>query len=400
MLIITGNYKGQEYKEKMVSVKDAIDLFGIQILDRKKIEMISTRVKPDIHNGGEKHPNSVTVPLTVNLRNQNGSVELIYAQQRQRNPDNSFRYLPTHTDQTATPFVGKEIVINSISDMEMAIFYMVHPWCKSSPFVGPNPRWDLNLPEVKAQHEVAKLRILSDLQSQIFSWDENTLRTVAAGINMKRGKNTISIQSVDDKDANTLRIELVNMLNINPESFQKAATSAQTKLYGMIARAIDKRIFVQLGAGSNKHWAWGQDFGGESIVAIGALQPVAALRNYISTNLSEVIPTLKSALETKQINDFTETDEFAATFESLMADETEESVPVEEMTPQQMLDMIRPDLEIDGNVVSWIVDGQLVGGKALAKLDDPQSFEKEMLERLEPGKLTYNRVRNFFDKKQ
>lgn len=326
-LLIEGNINGQEYN-KPVSVKEFAKLLGLtELLEREKINIVQTKVKPDRLNGGHKHPESISLPCMFSATGPGGNtLQVRYYEQRVEKLQNGNRfydYNPKKTRNSKMPIVGKEIIANKIQNIELAMYYATHPKCRTSPFWRPGMEhyFEVDFPEKRAKKRASEMQRLVSVQASIFEMEERTLRMAAKGINLNiRGRHE-KVYNVDGLTLEELQVKMVDLAQKDLDQFVKQLESGEFKMYGFLNDALDKGIIkLSKPSSAGRYYEWTVGKGGR-ICNVGLNDnPVIVLRKYFIENMSSMVPVIKNHLAEKEVKGMASSPDVIENFEALLED--------------------------------------------------------------------------------
>lgn len=301
-LKLEGQYAGKKY-DGIISVQEAGKIFGIEeLVNRKTIQLRSTRFKPDKLNGGLKGPESVSFICNfqaVDSRGNNFTFRYYKsAVPRQDNGVSFTNYLPHNTNDSDMPFNGREIVINTLSQLELAIFYMLNPFCKTSPFhrQGSRHYYELFLPEQEAKKQSEALQLALRVQAKIFSLEIDELQILASGIVINKGGKASSVGAIKGRSIDELRVSLIQLAQTDMVQFEEQFNSGRFRMKGLLKMAVDNSIIVLSSPHtSGRTYSWKHN--NQNILTVpNHLNPPAELEKHFSKNLDTMVPLIRMRL--------------------------------------------------------------------------------------------------------
>lgn len=388
---------GKDQYDGPVTAKKIIDLFDLQDLKRNKIEFISNSVWDRVNNR-RAHPHSLNLKCQFVATTQAGDqIEITYYKQKVNKivgNNNVEEYIPHNTQDSKMPFVGSNIALNSITDLELALFYYLNPKCKSSPFRKPDEGflYDIHMPEKLAEEELGKRKALFEAQNLIYNLKGDDLKFLARGISIKTGPNTFrGISNVANLNDNEIRLQLIRLSEINHVSFMQQFRSGSTKVFGFLQSAIDERvIYLSRPHTAGQTWRWNENIGGHDIVNVPpGRSPVEVIRQYFLENMESIMPVIQENLGKKMLEGQANKPENISLFEKMLSNHKEETtvVPTIESSGKEIFDYLFDNgyiiLEKDegketGKV--YLTDrARLKVGNTLVKIKQTQVWQNEVI---------------------
>ncbi len=400
-LHVRGQLNDQFY-DKNLPVKEYAIAMGIpELIDRPSINLVSTRRKPDKLNGGWKAPESLSLPtLFTAVTPQGNNIQIRYYERmvpKQAPGGGLFDdFQPAFTNQSKVPFQGSDIVINSISNLEIALYYASHTKCKNSPFCPENSShlYEVYYPEKVARARATGMKRLIELQSRIFSMDERALRLAAKGVRIKVGPTAYQVHSVDSLTTDEVVVQMVELASRDLEQFAKQFESGEYKIYGFLNDAIDNGI-ITLGAphSNGRSYVWGDNQ--ETIVVVPhTANALAMLQTHFVSNMGTMMPLIKAKLEQKTASNLIVVPKNIAMFDELMtvgkpslSNLTENSPPDDIFAALFKHSLIGYDP--DDKCVRLIdKEGVPVKTKFVAKIDQETEWKKVALDRIKDAVMS------------
>ena len=190
MLAITGNLNGKPVEDQIISASDVIKLFNLPIskdaekivfeLDKKSKGVIA--INPV--DGSERFAyRSMLKPIaTGTYKNESYTVQ--YYNTRRQNNKGGYTYSPNRVD-----FMGKRHSINTDQDLEKAVFFLLHPWCKDSPLRNRNSisRYKLFSAEKESMLKIQEEERHAKLRDMVLQMDDARGIRIAKAISHKHG---------------------------------------------------------------------------------------------------------------------------------------------------------------------------------------------------------------------
>lgn len=281
MITIKGQFKGESIdpsKPKAVSAKQLADHFGLPLPKNGKPLLL--RINPrkvKIDGFGQKR-----VPEALHIR-----AKIIGAYSPKTDDIIDIEYQgPGVNRYGRVSFTGENMYVPA-TDMERAIWMLLSPECRESPFRDSRKPWTYCLFDSKAQNQAEfdvnkqRMSVAAEITSTM-PWEALEVR--AKGIRV-RGEGVLS--AVKDGEM-AARVALFSLLNKYPEDFIKAWSTDKTTLDGRLQHALDKAWIVNTSQGGSSYWRWNGTKGDSPITKIPPDQDsFAVLRSAALTN-SEV----------------------------------------------------------------------------------------------------------------
>jgi len=271
MISVTGTFKGLSVRDKIVSVNELIEHFGIPFTQTSKIQyalnLKSGKVATkDLATGKMRFSERRNLTPIAQGSYKGESMELRYFKSRTPDPKNinGYRHNPRRIVYTGNVF--------NVSDLEVAIILYLMPGCKESPFRNPRSgfEWHLYSAETAAQtrlaveEEYAKVRELV-----LMAEDDMALRWAKAASHL--------FQAFSMNETNSPAIAKAALLDVarqKPSIIQDVTERQSSKAIGLVLWAQDKgHIQMSRDASGRYAWFFSKELGGSQIVSVPAGKP-------------------------------------------------------------------------------------------------------------------------------
>lgn len=137
-------------------------------------------------------------------------------------------------------------------DLEMAVFFTLHPSNENSPFVKGKRKWKIQNLELEAQEKNAIVKAKKECYELIYKEGQSleTVRQIAAGM---------GIASTASSNIERLQQMLALKAEDNPIQFKDAWFNVETQFRGLLQVAKDKGVLVYKIVNGVPKWYFGQE---------------------------------------------------------------------------------------------------------------------------------------------
>lgn len=256
MLKYTGVLNGEAVEGQVVSAKEIAEQFGIELPTKLVIRRIA---KGRDRFGQLKGGDSLSVPTVFygNMEGE-GSFELRYYS-REINQRDGIRFLPHKLK------VANTKTFNMRSELEIAVFLLLHPWNSHSPFASKRTHFEVYDRDEENKARIAKETQIANLRKEIMEADGEAIMRVCRGIDIR------NVQVPIQPDEASARLTLLDLTAKYPGQVGAAMKDNRVAIRGLAGLAIDRGLVNQ----KQNRWAYKD---GTTAAEIGAgEEPFSAL---------------------------------------------------------------------------------------------------------------------------
>lgn len=275
MLYITGQIKDRSYKEEPVQPGFLLDVFKGLIPDPRNggvdFRIGSRHIKVD--EFGQRHKiAALNLPTkfdgTCVIDGEVLNIAIQYATSRTNGNFGQYEYVPHRLEG----FNGEALAFGK-DDMQVLdayVYYALFPLNENSPFHvrGTRVAYSIFDREKEARENMQRIRLINEVQREIFNTDFELLRIKAAGLSYRvpAGASVMGFGFGITKDE--LISQMSSFLNRDGRYFIEAWNDQGNILRGMVQFALDEGIILHtVGMAGGPSFAWSQN--GVSIVDCG-----------------------------------------------------------------------------------------------------------------------------------
>lgn len=264
MIEITGTINGELYEDRRMTADQIIDLFGLPVNGQDRIifrlnEKNKNVVAKNLADGKPRFPVKQGLITTFNGMYNGSSIQVRYYERKVERSKGEVRYFPDKVY-----FDGLQTSFNLDRDREKAVFMMLFPWCKESPFRPPRKAFVYQVHD-RVKNAKAKLTDnvkFAEVMENIMKSSDDLIRQVAYGIKVK-GKR---VNHEDAKFPATARMALLDMARENPADTYNAFHSTAVRMAGAVIDAKEQKKIKSRVSGGKVYWEFSDDLGGDVFV--------------------------------------------------------------------------------------------------------------------------------------
>lgn len=309
MFLINGSLNGEKtYKNETMTGKELYKVLkpilskaGIS-LDKEKIEF---NVRMTTDRLGQKHPGARRNLLNTFNVNIDGSEATIKYYRRTFGEGEKKKY-----DPKKTTIVSGPMVVMVKDEFDLALLLAIHPKNQSSPFWNKSrPHLEIVDRELIAEKQLNQAKSNINFMDQVMNFqDFEELKEIARGIQLRRGKQIITIPNAAFEDFVMLKAQIITLAGQHGPELKKAFFDKATKLRGQIKKLIDDGVVVlDKTSQDGQHWHMNEKYGGSRLVSIAHKQNAHdAIYDYLMNmrNLEQVNDrVVNSAAFKKEVGD-------------------------------------------------------------------------------------------------
>lgn len=233
MLLLTGQFAGKTYeKPTPVSARAIATYYDLPFpADKKPVFLqLNPKLMKRDRFGQSRKPKSTRLNTTINCNHGDDSFVFTY-----QNPQKGGA-------------LSKRIVLDNVRESfdiqrsEQAVFCMLHPICKNSPFHIAGMSWTYELlePEVLSQKRLDANKRIHEISGLIMTlpWDAIKMRASGMVMGKRSLRNIVSAGETETRNA------MIVLLNQNPDQFAKAWDSVESVSNGLLYWALDNHLIV------------------------------------------------------------------------------------------------------------------------------------------------------------
>ena len=281
MIELTGTVKGQMFDNKRVTPDELIDIFNLPINGAEKIvfrldESNRNVVAINLASGQKRFPTRHGLITAFAAMYEGSSISIRYYESKTELQKGNTKYFPNKLY-----FTGIQTTLNLMTNKEKAVFMMLFPWCKESPFRSPRKE-PVYLVHDRVKNAKAKLKdskTFSELMETIMKSGDDYITQIAYGIKVQGTK----VASDDAKHPATARMALLDMARKYPEDTHTAFHSLTTRITGAIVDAKNQKLIKVVTTPTKIIWTYSEELGGDVLVAMkNTGEPTRRLIEYLS----------------------------------------------------------------------------------------------------------------------
>lgn len=261
MITVTGQFNGESIdpsKPKAVSATQIAQRYNLPLPKNGKpllLKINPRKIKIDVF-GQRRVPEALHVRTKLSNAYAPKTEDVIDIEYKGRGANRFGR----------VSFTGEQMYVPA-SDLERAVWMLLSPECRESPFRDPRKPWSYCLFDAQAQakgeFDITKQRMAIAAEiTATMPWDALEIR--AKGIRV----NGEGVLSAVKEGENATRVALFNLLNKYPELFIRTWYADKTTLDGRLQHALDKAWITYTSQGGTSYWRWNGTKGDSLITKI------------------------------------------------------------------------------------------------------------------------------------
>ena len=372
MLEFTGNINGEYVEQKLVSAKDLIKNFKLDLPKSGllRFELHPSQLAINKADGTEKFAyRRLLLPETEGVSDGERCLIRYYTRKRPGPTPGRYIYFPNRIPQQ-----GKEWTVDVAKDLEIAVLLLLNSKCADSPFHIPGrsvAEYKISDSRKKAQADMAQVEQYQELIERVKTAPDGYIIRVAKGVALREGL----IKMEDANDPFVARAELYNMAKTHPERLANALESKDVQIAGLVSdAAATGKIVYRTSQGGVINWMYADQFGGGQICDCPP-----------KTNIQEIL--IEHLMNPNNLSRF-----MGKLYPDTQKGEKVEGgeVKSEVLTPQQIAEKAIEEgilvFDPTDNKV-YVMEGKFRSERAFMVVkDDPEKWREELYERMSDTK--------------
>lgn len=300
-------------EETVVDGIELLEKLGLKDAFERQGEFVEFYLNPNrikrSRNGQELYPPQIALPIEFTATTKSGEqVTISYYMNKRTVVKDGEKFKEKYPKKIY--FKGKQVRKDRKQKMEEAIFLLLFPTCKESPFYKRGGEVKYHFKD-RQKEASGKLKVLTDqfsfMQSIVNESSVDTLRRKARGIGIGRASkmNINEVKAaVMDLYNNARSRDIKAGGNNYTNEFISKWNQPNSIIAGTVRECIEKGVIEKLTRGRNTVYVWGQNQERRGrILEVGQGEnPEHALIAEIVNKADTYLPILKNALHEKAVN--------------------------------------------------------------------------------------------------